>query len=169
MGQEFEREHRGISSSLGHDIRNPPRKTKPRGDSVTWVWHHLKVHSLACLTVNADVCRGFGMVEDQYIYTWPHHVTAWASSQHSAWLPRPSAPQQPGRSYVALYGQALEVAFTMIKSLPKLKGQKLEPTYQRGECQSHITSGKTDIVATSFRKYHWAQHWNDKSSRPFCI
>lgn len=92
VGQEFEREHRGISSSLGHDIRNLPRKTKPRGDSVTRVWHRLKVHSLACLAVNADVCRGFGMIEDQYIYTWPRHMTAWASSQHSAWLPRLSAP-----------------------------------------------------------------------------
>ena len=133
MGQEFEREHRGISSSLGHDIRNPPRKTKPRGDSVTWVWHHLKVHSLACLTVNADVCRDFGMIEDQYIYTWPHHVTAWASSQHSAWLPRPSAPQQPGRSYVALYGQVLEVAFTMIKkACPNSRGRNLSPPI-RGE------------------------------------
>ena len=121
---------------------------------MTRVWHRLKVHSLACLAVSADVFRDFGMIEDQYIYTWPHHVTAWASSQHSAWLPRPSAPQQPGRSYVAIYGQALEVTFMMITSLPTLKGWKLEPIYQRGECQSHITSDKTDIVATSFRKYH---------------
>ena len=121
---------------------------------MTRVWHRLKVHSLACLAVSADVFRDFGMTEDQYIYTWPHHVTAWASSQHSAWLPRPSAPQQPGRSYVAIYGQALEVTFMMITSLPTLKGWKLEPIYQSGECQSHITSGKTDIVATSFRKYH---------------
>lgn len=49
VGQEFEREHRGISSSLGHDIWNLPRQTQSLevtlwlGCGIVWRFTHLLV------------------------------------------------------------------------------------------------------------------------------
>ena len=49
VGQEFEREHRDISSSLGHDIWNLPRKTQSLevtlwlGCCIVWRFTHLLV------------------------------------------------------------------------------------------------------------------------------
>lgn len=77
---EFEREHRDISLSLGHDIWNLPRKTQSLEVTLVTRVLCLPETPLACLAASADVfSEDFGVIGGPvHVYVWPHHVTAWA-------------------------------------------------------------------------------------------
>lgn len=76
-----------------------------------------------------------GVIEDQYVYTWPHHVTAW--------LPHSIVPGFQDR---VLHSNQVEAMLPFMtkpwkspwwsQACPNSRW-KLEPIYE-GECQSHI-------------------------------
>lgn len=104
----------------------------------------------------------------QLVHLHPFHVGDYASSLHGGWVPRKSAPRQPGRSCVAFYGQALHVTQCHLHSDHKSAPIQQEETWTHlsvrdmSESYCKKSSGKGETVTTSFRKYHWPQEWNDK-------
>lgn len=137
VGQKFEKEYKGVSSSLHCDVCSLWRKTQGRRWLTGWSVAPSE-GCLACLPFEADVFRNYswcGQLVDRH-WPLPLHGAVWAFSQHGGWVSRVSGPNKHSKATLPSMVKLLKshsVTSTMITSLPNSMGGNLDPSLSEGD------------------------------------